>query len=164
MVFSHHHYCYPPPPTLAPHSSHLPERFGLFILIVLGETIGAVVNGIAGHQWTISSAIAAASGISIAFSLWWIYFENLGGSAIQAARKYCRLRAYQIWLYTHLPLAIGIATTGAGVRWTYDGVGDVLHVAPLPVGGKDLQCCYWLAPEHREGIDVCESSEQYNTR
>ena len=35
---------------LAPHSAHLPERFGLFTLIVLGESIVAVVNGVALHN------------------------------------------------------------------------------------------------------------------
>ncbi len=121
----------------APHASHLPERFGLFILIVLGESIGAVVNGIVGHQWTTSSAIAAVFGISIAFSLWWIYFENLGGSAIQVARKCRRLRAYQIWLYAHLPLAIGITATGAGVRHVVSSTPDIALSSPA----RWLICC-----------------------
>jgi low temperature requirement protein LtrA len=101
---------------LAPHTSHLPERFGLFTMIVLGETVLAVVNGIAQQQWNLSSAIAAVFGMSIAFSLWWLYFDNLGSSAIQAARTCRRTRAYQIWLYVHLPLVIGLVATGVGVE------------------------------------------------
>ena len=54
---------------LAPHSAHLPERFGLFTLIVLGESIVAVVNGFAEQEWNIQSAIAAVLCFSIAFSL-----------------------------------------------------------------------------------------------
>jgi low temperature requirement protein LtrA len=121
----------------APHSSHLPERFGLFTLIVLGESIGAVVNGIARHQWTTSSIIAAVFGIIIAFSLWWIYFENLGGSAIQAARKCRHIRAYQIWLYTHLPLAIGITATAAGVRHVISNAPGIALSSPE----RWLICC-----------------------
>ncbi|MEH2239137.1 low temperature requirement protein A [Nostoc sp.] len=101
---------------LAPHASHLPERFGLFTLIVLGETVLAVVNGVAQQQWNLSSAWAAMFGLSIAFSLWWLYFDNLGGSAIQAARACRCIGAYQTWVYMHLPLTIGIATTGVGVK------------------------------------------------
>lgn len=63
---------------LAPHTSHLPERFGLFTMIVLGESVLAVVNGVAKQHWNVSSAIAAVFGMSIAFSLWWVYFDNLG--------------------------------------------------------------------------------------
>ena len=46
---------------LAPHTSHLPERFGLFTLIVLGESIVAVVKGVAEQQWNVQSAIAAVA-------------------------------------------------------------------------------------------------------
>ncbi|ARV57290.1 low temperature requirement protein A [Nostocales cyanobacterium HT-58-2] len=101
----------------APHSSHLPERFGLFTLIVLGESIIAVVSGVAEQTWNISTAIAAVSSLIIVFSLWWVYFDNLGGSAIQAARACRCITAYQIWLYTHLPLVIGIAAIGVGVKY-----------------------------------------------
>ena len=101
---------------LAPHTSHLPERFGLFTMIVLGESVLAVVNGVAKQHWNISSAIAAVFGMSIAFSIWWVYFDNLGGSAIQAARTCRRIGAYQIWVYMHLPLVIGLTATGVGVE------------------------------------------------
>lgn len=100
----------------APHTSHLPERFGLFTLIVMGESIMGVVNGVAQQQWNVLSAITLAFGLSIPFSLWWIYFDNLGGSAIQAARTCRRIWTYQIWLYTHLPLVIGLTATGVGVE------------------------------------------------
>ncbi|BAZ47629.1 low temperature requirement A [Nostoc sp. NIES-4103] len=99
----------------APHASHLPERFGLFTLILLGESISAVIHGITKQQWTTSSGIAAVLGISIAFSLWWIYFDNLGSSGIRAIHKSFCIKCYRIWFYAHLPLAIGIAATGAGV-------------------------------------------------
>lgn len=101
---------------LAPHASHLPERFGLFTLIVLGETVLAVVNGVAQQEWNFSSAYTAVFGLSIAFSLWWVYFDNLGGSAIQAARACRHVGAYQTWVYMHLPLVISIAATGVGME------------------------------------------------
>lgn len=101
---------------LAPHTSHLPERFGLFTLIVLGESIVAVVNSVAEQPWNVQSAIAAVFGFSIAFSFWWIYFDNLDASAIRAARLGGRTGLYQIWLYAHLPLVIGLTATGVGIE------------------------------------------------
>lgn len=51
---------------LALHLEHLPERFGLFTIIVLGEAIIAVVNGVSEMEWHGSSAIAAVCGFVIA--------------------------------------------------------------------------------------------------
>ena len=69
---------------IAPHTSHLPERMGLFVIIVLGESILGIVAGLAGHEWNIYSTLSVGLGLSIPFSLWWIYFDNIGGSAIRA--------------------------------------------------------------------------------
>jgi len=100
---------------IAPHQSHLPERFGLFTLIVLGESIVAVASGVADQDWNIASIFAAILGLSTAFSIWWIYFDNLDGSAILSARV-GRVGTYQIWLYTHLPLVASLTAAGVGVQ------------------------------------------------
>jgi low temperature requirement protein LtrA len=101
---------------LLPNFEHLPERFGLFVIIVLGEAIVAVVNGVAETQWQLMSVTFAFLGFWIAFSLWWIYFENVGGTVLQAAGTAGRVSVLQIWLYAHLPLVLGIAVAGVGVK------------------------------------------------
>ena len=60
----------------APHTSHLPERMGLFVIIVLGESILGIVAGLAGHEWNVYSTLSVGLGLSIPFSLWWIYFDR----------------------------------------------------------------------------------------
>ncbi len=100
---------------LLPHPEHLPERFGLFTIIVLGEAIIAVVNGVSEQKWDTQSAISAVFGFCIAFSLWWIYFENVSGS-ILSANVDRKVGLIQVWLYGHLPLVIGLATTGVAVE------------------------------------------------
>jgi low temperature requirement protein LtrA len=101
---------------LLPNASHLPERFGLFTMIVLGEAIVAVVDGVSKQDWEIKSVLAAVFGLCAAFSLWWVYFDNLGGKPIIQARQEGKTSTVFIWLYTHLPLVIGIAATGVGVQ------------------------------------------------
>ncbi|MER3490832.1 MAG: low temperature requirement protein A [Mastigocladus sp. ERB_26_2] len=101
---------------LLPHASHLPERFGLFTMIVLGEAIIAVVDGVSEQKWEVLSVIAAIFGLVIAFSVWWVYFDNLGGTPIQTARSEGKIWTVATWLYTHLPLVIGIAGAGVGVE------------------------------------------------
>lgn len=100
---------------LAPHAWHLPERFGLFTLIVLGETIAGAVFGVSGHGWNLYSALTAALGMCIAFGLWGLYFDSVAGTAILAAREGGRIAIYQVWIYAHLPLTIGLVAVGVGV-------------------------------------------------
>jgi low temperature requirement protein LtrA len=100
----------------APHVHHLPERFGSFTIIVLGISILGVVNGIADHNWTVPSIISAGLGLSIAFSLWWIYFDTVDGSEIRALRENKRIGIYITWLYIHFPLIIGFTAFGVSIE------------------------------------------------
>ncbi|MEO0373646.1 MAG: low temperature requirement protein A [Cyanobacteria bacterium P01_A01_bin.17] len=136
------------------HPEHLPERFGLFTIIVLGEAIIAVVNGISDMSWNSFSILAAVLGFTTAFSLWWIYFENVEGSALEKAQTSGRLLTMQVWLYIHLPLVIGLAATGVGVERIISSTGT----AALPTPERWLICgsvamCYLsLAVLHRTGV------------
>jgi low temperature requirement protein LtrA len=100
----------------APHVHHLPERFGSFTIIVLGISILGVVNGIADHNWTVSSIISAGLGLGIAFSLWWIYFDTVDGSEIRALRENKQIGIYVTWLYIHFPLIIGFTAFGVSIE------------------------------------------------
>ncbi|MCL1466157.1 low temperature requirement protein A [Argonema galeatum A003/A1] len=100
---------------IPPSFSHIPERVGLFTIIVLGEAVMSVVKGVAQLQWGIASALVAMLGMSIAFSLWWIYFDSVDGSPLRAMQV-GNMKIGLTWLYSHLPLALGIAATGVGVE------------------------------------------------
>lgn len=99
----------------APNISHLPERMGLFVIIVLGESILGVVAGLAGHEWNIYSSLSVGLGLSIPFSLWWIYFDNVG-EVVRAATEKGKRGIYYIWLYIHFPLVVGLAAIGIGIK------------------------------------------------
>ena len=100
----------------APHISHLPERMGLFTLIVLGESIVGIVNGMTEQVWDVYSVIEAALGLCISFSLWWLYFDSTGRLPIQILREKGKISLYLIWLYTHFPLVVSITAVGVGIR------------------------------------------------
>ena len=119
---------------LPPSISHVPERLGLFTIIVLGESVVAVVRGVAEKEWDVSSVMAAMLGLSIAFSLWWIYFDSVDGSPLRAV-KAGKIRIAMTWLYAHLPLAIGLAATGVGVDQIVSSKADA-----LPDGSRWLLC------------------------
>jgi low temperature requirement protein LtrA len=101
----------------APHISHLPERMGLFIIIVLGESVLEVVSGISNIEFDIYSMLILGLGLSIPFSLWWLYFDNVDGAPIRALREKGRIGLYSIWLIGHFPLVVAITSVGVGLGY-----------------------------------------------
>jgi len=93
------------------HGSHIPERVGLFTIIVFGESVLAVVVGTTMVSWGLESGAAAALGFGVAGALWWIYFDYVDSSIVKRT-----IAAGQTYLYAHLPLLIGLAALGAGVK------------------------------------------------
>ena len=106
-----------------PDMAHTTERIGLFTIIVLGESIVAVVGGVSEIEWTPMSVAIALLGLSIAFSFWWMYFDTVDESPLHAMRK-GKMRIALTWLYSHLPLAVGLTATGVGVEKMILGLGD----------------------------------------
>jgi low temperature requirement protein LtrA len=103
-------------PQFAPHISHLPERMGLFTIIVLGESITGVVAGVSGIEFDIYSMIVLGLGLSIPFSLWWLYFDSVDGAPIRAVREKGKIGVYALWLYGHFPLVVAFTSVGVGIR------------------------------------------------
>jgi low temperature requirement protein LtrA len=92
-------------------TSRLPERFGLFTLIVLGESVLGVVNGIASvlHP-TLATFVAAVIGMGIAFAIWWVYFDMVWRKLPHPSVAGSMARSY-----LHLPLTLSITAIGAGI-------------------------------------------------
>ena len=110
-----------------PHLTHLPERFGLFTIIVLGEAVVSVVVGLAAGL-TFGSGLAGLMGLLIAFALWWGYFEGARGAAVRTLSVSKDLWGYQQWLWSHLPLLMGITATAVGIKHIIHlPTGDALH-------------------------------------
>ncbi len=98
-----------------PSMSHIPERIGLFTLIVLGESVIGVVGGLAEHEWSLSSIFVGLLGLAIAFSLWWLYFDTADSSPLKSM-KVGKMRIALSWLFAHLPLAMGLVAAGVGLE------------------------------------------------
>lgn len=109
--------------------SHLGERFGLFTLIVIGESVVGVVQGLASSSelswWGLAEA---ALGMTIAFSMWWIYFDAVEPRAPRRRMGFARS-------YLHLPLVMALAATGAAITNVVSHPGAV-----LPAATRALMC------------------------
>ncbi|MGE3860100.1 MAG: low temperature requirement protein A [Nitrososphaeraceae archaeon] len=100
----------------APDISHLPERMGLFTLIVLGESIVGIVAGMSEQNWEIYTVTVASLGLCIFFSLWWLYFDSSGKLPIHILKEKGNIARYYVWLYIHFPLVVAITAVGVGIR------------------------------------------------
>jgi low temperature requirement protein LtrA len=86
---------------------HFAERYGLIVLIALGESIIAIGLG-AGLELDTGVIVAAALGIVVVSSLWWLYFDV---AAIFARRRLMEATGLELhrlalhaYSYLHLPI------------------------------------------------------------
>jgi low temperature requirement protein LtrA len=105
------------------HTSHLVERFGLFTLIVLGESVVRVAQGAADvDDWTTATLAAAGGGFLLVAGLWWLYFDRLDEGVVRSV-----LRGL-VWNYTHLPLLAGLVSVAVGTEYAIrDAAGGQLE-------------------------------------
>ena len=102
--------------------THLPERLGLFVTLVLGESLAALVHGAARSHHEPLVMLAFAEGLGIAFCTWWIYFACVDGSVV--ARPSVRAAG---WIYAHLPLTFFLVLLAVGIG---ENIGWLIEPAP----------------------------------
>jgi low temperature requirement protein LtrA len=112
---------------------HFAERYGLIILIALGESIIAIGVG-AGFELTAGVIVAAAFGIVVVSALWWLYFDVaaiLARRQLEQAHGVARARlALDAYNYLHLPMVAGIVLFSLGLKTTLGDVGKELDTVP----------------------------------
>ena len=117
--------------TVAP--VHFAERYGLIVLIALGESIVAIGVG-AGFELRAGVIVAAALGIVVVSALWWLYFDVAAilarGRLMQASGVERARLARDAYNYLHLPMVAGIVLFALGVKTTIHDVGAELDPVP----------------------------------
>ncbi|WNF30513.1 low temperature requirement protein A [Streptomyces sp. C11-1] len=95
------------------HPHHIAERYGLFTIIVLGESITAatvaVRTALDGDAALSDIATLVVGGILTVFALWWYYFAQ------DAPRRLTSLRSALMWGYGHYVVFASAAAVGAGL-------------------------------------------------
>ncbi len=110
--------------------THFAERFGLFIIICLSESIVDIGTAVTSDPSAGSVAVVTiALGITIA--LWWIYFDRAAGLARDALRHSREpvLAASDGYSILHLPLVSGILVFAVGARAAVMAFDDPLQDA-----------------------------------
>jgi len=101
------------------HLEHLPERFSLFVILVLGESVAAVAHGVHDASWTSGAVVTAAVAFALTAALWWSYFDLAGAAAkhmLDEAGGERSTVSHDVYVYGQLPLCLSLAAIGAGVQ------------------------------------------------
>jgi low temperature requirement protein LtrA len=101
------------------HLEHLPERFSLFIILVLGEAVAAVVHGVHDVDWNASAVAVGVVSFVLAAGLWWSYFDLAGAGAKRLLAETDSGRSsttHDMYIYGQLPLALALAAVGVGIE------------------------------------------------
>jgi low temperature requirement protein LtrA len=113
---------------------HFAERFGLIVIIALGESIVAI--GVGAEVGVDAGVVAAAVlGVASAAALWWLYFDVV---ALVAARRLAKAApgrerneiGRDSYSYLHFPMIAGIVLGAMGLKKTLGDVGEPLTLVP----------------------------------
>jgi low temperature requirement protein LtrA len=120
---------------------HLIERFRLFFIIALGETVLTTGTAFADEPFALERLLALAIGFTGTVALWWCYFqraERIGVEVAEAAEDAGAVGLWGTWTLTLIFLAlIGIAV-GDELAIAHPGDDATLGFTVLTFGGPAL--------------------------
>jgi low temperature requirement protein LtrA len=124
---------------------HLAERFGLFLIIALGESVVAIGGPAADGHLSAGVLSAVAAAFVLACGLWWVYF-HFAADAMRHALTTAQVQASiarHVMTYGHFALIASVISIAVGMREAVAQPGDHLPwgVSGLLVGG----CAIYLA-------------------
>jgi low temperature requirement protein LtrA len=112
------------------HPTHLAERYGLVLIIALGEAFVAIGIGATGTGIGLGEVVAAILGLLVATSFWLAYFDFF---SIRGERMLAELRgpdrialARDVYAYAHLPMIVGIVLFAFAMKTIVGHAGEEL--------------------------------------
>ncbi|MDQ6789115.1 MAG: low temperature requirement protein A [Candidatus Dormibacteraeota bacterium] len=124
--------------------SHMVERYGLALLITLGESVVAVGIGVSGEPLNLGVLGAVVLGLALAAALWWTYFggddERVEQVLLKADPRQRGPLTIAGFFYATIPMVLGIVTTAAGLKLSVGHLGNALPLGPAVAlaGGTTL--------------------------
>ncbi|MGW6503367.1 low temperature requirement protein A, partial [Nonomuraea angiospora] len=111
------------------HPHHIAERYGLFTIIVLGESILAatiaIQTGLDRRLDVGPLLLVACSGMVIVFAMWWLYFSRTAHLFLTSSK------AAFSWGYGHYLIFSSAAAIGAGLAVSVDFDTHEAHIGPF---------------------------------
>jgi low temperature requirement protein LtrA len=114
--------------------AHFAERFGLIVIIALGESIVAIGIGIGALPMSWLVVGAAVCGLALAAGMWWTYFDVVARVSehrlTQATGTERAKLATDSYTFLHLPLIAGIVLVALGLKKSFLYIADTEHHTP----------------------------------
>jgi low temperature requirement protein LtrA len=95
---------------VAVNPAHLTDRFQLFVLIVLGESVARLISAAAARPWTMPLAVVLGAALLTLAALWWAWLTAADRAALGTPKAVVRFTAL------NLPIVTGIASGSAGLH------------------------------------------------
>ena len=110
------------------HPHHIAERYGLLVIITLGEVVLGTILAISAvvqspEGWSLEAILIALGGTTLVFGLWWSYFTMPSGPMLERHRD----RAW-VWGYGHIVLFGSLIGVGAGLHVASQVISHDAHV------------------------------------
>ena len=116
------------------HPHHIAERYGLFTIILLGESVLAATTGV---QAAVRGSGQRSPSCDLGRRVWSCSFAPLVAVLPRARRATAwrsdRDRSY-LWGYGHYGIFAALAAVGAGLEVAVEQTGHHLEVSPVAVG------------------------------
>lgn len=96
------------------HTHHLLERFALFTLILLGESVVSIIAVLQMDHWDVQSVLFAAFTSIFVIAMWWQYFDNVEKKVSKEIQT-----AGQAIIYGHLFIYISMSMIAASIQLLY---------------------------------------------
>ncbi|WP_067473859.1 low temperature requirement protein A [Nocardia amamiensis] len=110
---------------------HFVERYGLIIIVALGESIVSIGIGVAGLPISWPIALGSMLGLAISGLLWWAYFDVAALSVEHELARATGARQIKIatvsYTFWHFPMIVGIIALSLGLKKVLYYVGDSSH-------------------------------------
>jgi low temperature requirement protein LtrA len=122
-------------------AGHLVERFRLFFIIMLGESVLAMGNAFAGEPFELERLLALAIGFAGTVALWWCYFqraEALGARAAEDAEDAGVVGLWGTWTLTLIVLGVIAIAVADELAIVHPGDDATLGFTILAFGGPAL--------------------------
>jgi len=109
-------------------AGHLAERFGLFLLIALGESVVAIGTSTSFTHPGAADILAIGAAFALSCGLWWVYF-HFAADAMRHALATAEVQtdiSRPVLSYGHLALIAAIVTVSVGLREAVPAPGNHL--------------------------------------
>jgi low temperature requirement protein LtrA len=120
---------------------HLLERFRLFFIIALGETVLTMGTAFTDEPFELERLVALAVGFTGTVALWWCYFqraEPLGEARIESADDAGGIGLWATWALTLIVLALIAIAVADELAIAHPGDDATLGFTILAFGGPAL--------------------------